>query len=311
MSIFLIYQPRGCPESLFDTLRYLVEGGYAPLVVSNTPIAPADQERLQKLSWKCVERPNLGYDFGGYRDGIWLLGHLGVEPDTLLMLNDTLWFPLRDGDDGLERLETLEGDFLGLADGVYYGYRGFARPKGPGIPHVASYLLLLRGAALKSDEFRTYWDSYLVSSIKRNVVWRGEAGFSQAMAEAGFPSRCLYEKADLVSWAEGLDQSRQRELLDNLSIIPSRFEERRLALLSDSAERRNGDRLTELLCEIIHGVNTSDCLAFEGIATLNFPFLKKTILKNEEVRGRFLSDVASSTLAINPTILKEIRRLEY
>ena len=94
VAIFLVYQPRGMAASAVATCRHLSERGYSVVLVANSPVSAADEQALGPCVWRFVERPNFGYDFGGYRDGIRLLWHWSVSPESLIVLNDSVWFPL-------------------------------------------------------------------------------------------------------------------------------------------------------------------------------------------------------------------------
>jgi len=65
------------------------------------------------VSWRVIERPNFGYDFGGYRDGILLLEAWGIAPERLLILNDSIWMPLAPNSTLIDRFEAAEGAVIG------------------------------------------------------------------------------------------------------------------------------------------------------------------------------------------------------
>jgi hypothetical protein len=105
IALYLVFSPGGIPASTIATCRFLDAHGYAPFVVSNAPLSGADLDALRAVSWQVVTRPNYGYDFGGYRDGVKLLAELGVAPQRLVILNDSIWFPLSASCGLLERME--------------------------------------------------------------------------------------------------------------------------------------------------------------------------------------------------------------
>jgi len=106
IAVFLIYQPTGLAASTFETCHMLSQAGYAPLVVSNCPLTAQDRSRLEAVVWRAVERPNFGYDFGGYRDGLTCLRQWGIAPAELLILNDSVWLPVSPQTDLLERSDA-------------------------------------------------------------------------------------------------------------------------------------------------------------------------------------------------------------
>lgn len=113
IAIFLVFQPLGLSASTLETCRWLAENGYAPLVVSNGKISPEDRENLSRVVWRAVERPNFGYDFGGYRDGLLCLAQWGLDPDELLILNDSIWLPILPESDLMIRLANEPADVAG------------------------------------------------------------------------------------------------------------------------------------------------------------------------------------------------------
>lgn len=184
--IFLIYQPKGVPASVFLTLNYLIRKGYAPLIVMNSSILPADVERMHKASWLLITRPNFGYDFGGYRDGLRILRRAGPMPERLIIMNDSVWFPMQ-GDPlpKLEaRLDTGDLDAVGLnqdqkvryhRDGTYHFETR----------HLESYFYLFSKACMESAAFVSFWADYRMSSDKSYTIKFGEIGFSKHMMRFG------------------------------------------------------------------------------------------------------------------------------
>ncbi len=60
-----------------------------------------------------VERPNFGYDFGGYHDGVWLIGKLGLRLREVLFLNDSVWFPILKNATLLADMRATSQDYVG------------------------------------------------------------------------------------------------------------------------------------------------------------------------------------------------------
>lgn len=195
VAVVLIYQPNGIALSLLGTLGYLVASGYAPLVVSNAPLSAESRARLAPLSWRILERPNFGYDFGGYRDGILLLRAWGLRPDRLIVMNDSIWMPLRAGSTLIARLEAATGDIVG---GYQHADQIRKRQGTRRDGFLESYLYLINPAASDDPAFQRYWRGYRVSSNKLNAVYRGERGFSRRMAAAGLRVQGLFSVALLL-----------------------------------------------------------------------------------------------------------------
>lgn len=192
IAIVLIYQPDHIAASTVVMCDDLRNKGFAIQIVSNTPLSDAGRAALKPLVWRMIERPNFGYDFGGYRDG---LRALGMVPDQLLIMNDSIWYPVWDNDTLLDDLAALNADIAGTNLRV----RGAER-------FLESYCYLIRGAVLKHPAFRAYWDGLKLTSNKYKVIRRGERGFSRAMLAAGLDVRGLYDPdvflADLATQSD-------------------------------------------------------------------------------------------------------------
>jgi hypothetical protein len=120
----------------------MVENGFAPLVISNTPLSDMDRTTFQELSHMVVERPNFGYDFAGYRDGVWLVEKLGLRPLEVLFLNDSVWFPISKSATLLSDMRATSQDYVGTqafgdvtADGRKQGFFWLAL-----LPHQVTFV---------------------------------------------------------------------------------------------------------------------------------------------------------------------------
>jgi Rhamnan synthesis protein F len=113
IAVYLIFQPNGLRPSTLETCRLLEQSGYSVLAVSNAPLSDADSQTLAGHSWRVIQRPNYGYDFGGYRDGILHLLEAGITPRRLIVMNDSIWYPLSAADTLLDRIDASELDLAG------------------------------------------------------------------------------------------------------------------------------------------------------------------------------------------------------
>jgi hypothetical protein len=194
IAIFLIFQPKGVAPSILETCRWLVSEGYAPFVISNGQLDDASRSVLAEECWRLLERPNFGYDFGGYRDGIRLLWRWNFAPDRLIVMNDSVWLPLVP--DLMARLEAVaqRADIVGLLrdEKVQHdidGGRETARW------HIESYFYLMTPAALASPEFRAFWENYRMTDFKPHTIKYGELRFSQRMTAAGLKLEALTRRS--------------------------------------------------------------------------------------------------------------------
>lgn len=200
VAVFVVYQPKGIPPSIFLTLEHLRQNRFSVLLVSNGPLRPEDRTRLAQDVSLVVERPNVGYDFGGYRDGIRHLWSLKQDLSLLILMNDSTWFPLRRDDDSLARMEALGGDLVG------HIFKTESEEK-RGNDHVESHLLMISSDFVQSRDFHRYWSSYRMSDKRATTNGKGEKAFSQLAIRSGRSVRSLLGREWLMSVLQGLDDA--------------------------------------------------------------------------------------------------------
>lgn len=300
VAIYLLFQPRGISESTLHTCRWLAEQGIAPFVVSNAPLSMQDRARLAPCIWRGVERPNFGYDFGGYRDGLICLDQWGVEPDTLFILNDSIWLPTVPDSDIIGRLLDDPADIAG----TILRRRGEER-------FLESYLYRIGQRALSHPAFRRYWNDLRLTSNKYHVIRRGERGFSAAMRAAGLTLSGIYDAEGLPEAAAAQGEAFLRKALKYAAYIdPPLAEERRL-LLSEAGEGWT-DRVIAHMKATLRKRQGYSSFPFAMVALFAYPVLKKS---SEPVsaawRRAHLSAIAAGDLPMPPEpVLSDIRQRE-
>lgn len=228
VALLLIYQPGGIPASLVEECKHFIEHGYAPFIISNAPLNDGAIETLKPITWKIVQRPNYGYDFGGYRDGVRLLERLNITPDTLIIANDSIWFPLHPN---ATVLPTLENNGAHVSGIVYHEdivrRSKFSTRKA----FLESYFFHFDQTALGSDAFRSFWDTYRVSSNKLNAVYRGERRLCDHMREGGLTVQGLVDRNKLLAELAAQGPEFLRKTLEYGAYTDSEFATESAALI--------------------------------------------------------------------------------
>ena len=304
VAIFLVYQPRGMSASAVATCRHLSERGYSVVLVANSPVSLADEQALGRWVWRFVERPNFGYDFGGYRDGIRLLWHWAVSPDSLIILNDSVWFPLDRNETMLASMEASSAGFLGALRHVDLPETDTEHA---GI--FLSYFFLIKRAVLTSDVFVNYWNSYVSTSNKYLTVRRGERGFSRTLFAAGVPSEGLYSRDRFMAKVAQQSAAFLRQTLVYGAYTDPGLEQARDALLQTFTTSESW-RLQAIdhIRTVVNKRNFHSSFCFASIRLLGIPLLKKN--KGElqvRMRRQYLRAVSAGDLpAPEPAVLAEI-----
>lgn len=208
VAVFVVFQPKGIPPSILLTLEHLRQNRFSVLLVSNGSLRPDDCALLARNSALVLERPNVGYDFGGYRDGIRHLWSLNHDPSLLVLMNDSTWFPLRRDDDSLARMDALEADLAG------HIFKTESEEK-RGNDHVESHLLMISQGFFQSKGFRRFWKRFKMSDRRSTTIAVGEKAFSQLAIRSGRTVRTLMGREWLLSVLQELNDRDLRRVLDH------------------------------------------------------------------------------------------------
>ena len=288
-AIYLVYPRHGVVESHLLALRHLVARGYAPLVVSNLPLAPDDLARLRPLARAVIERPNVGYDFGGYRDGVLSLADELPRLELLLLLNDSAWFPLRQESDWLPKAEALKVDLVGPS--THYGmprvpverWRTFRFAHGTDSRdfHYTSFALLWSARALRDPGFLGFWRGYRLTGVKARTVRRGEIGLSRWAIRRGLSHAALPAPEHVAERLVSLDPPVMRAAVARSYLIDDaamRAERAALLAADDGSAAWRDDAATFLLaCAARRG---AAYVLWRELIAAGSPFLKKTPFSN-------------------------------
>lgn len=198
VAVLVLFQPSGLALSTFLTIDHLLAENWSVVVISNAPLPDSDRMRLAEKAAHVIERPNIGYDFGAYREGWrWLERHLH-QIEKLVLMNDSTWFPLCKNDDSLRRMEALNSD---LAGHVFKN----CHPATQAYDHLESHCLMLSARALNSDAMRNFFKNFLMSNSRHRTIWRGEIPISQVAIRAGLSVRALLDRKVLLDLLVSLD----------------------------------------------------------------------------------------------------------
>ncbi|MCX7288083.1 MAG: hypothetical protein NTW20_11150 [Rhodobacterales bacterium] len=305
VAVLVTFQPQGMARSVLETCRFLDGAGYAVLVVVNAPLRASDRDLLLPLCWKVLPRPNRGYDFGGYRDGIRCLGEIASSRDSVLLVNDSIWLPIDKGTTLLNDLEADPAPFSGVA---LEKRAGRSRRRW----HYQSFLLHFKGQALQSPAFRSYWQTMRLSDTKRVVLKHGEKGLSQAMFQAGLGGQG--------------DATRSR-LLASLTQQNNSFLHRTLAYAAyeNPADLHQGQRLLDRyqdsddwrrdalqhMKRLMEWLPFPAVFGFAAIRLLGVAYMKKTstLIVYNGMRWQYLRAVAAGDLPPPPPdVLAELQQ---
>lgn len=184
VAVFLVNQPNGLQDTVAATCRHLAGKGYAVHLVANGGLRADDLQRVLPYCARVVERPNHGYDFGGYQAAILSLPDAGAAPGRLLLLNDSIWFPALQDCRLLDGLHALGADVAGP---VHYSHRSAYRS------HIQTYLIAFSARARESSAFRDFWRTYAMSNNRVRTIRNGEMRLTHVLRSAGLTVAALHD----------------------------------------------------------------------------------------------------------------------
>lgn len=300
--LYLIYQPNKIPVSVLVSLEYIIAQGYEVLLVSNAPLSNDTLTKLRALCWKIIERPNIGYDFGGYLCGLNFLRNSNVIPNNLTLVNDSIWFPVISSTNILTETKKVVSDFggaVGLADKSHRDQE-----------LVLSYWITVSGRLFQDDSFWKFWDNYTPTSNKSLTVKLGERGLSRAMHSEGLAFNTLYNMEIFISTLRISSFENLKLTLKYGAFTDIEFQKE----CNDLQRTANNSEAWRRLClEFVTRVavkrNFLHSFPYAAIALLHVPFVKKSNLRlHVLMREKYLLAVQAGDLqAPDSKILEEIR----
>ena len=179
------FDPEGAVRD--DLMTYLAElaaCGFAVVVVSNGQLDNLASSRLRRLCTAVLERRNLGYDFGAWRDAMETLGLPRPDTECLLLANDSVYGPFAPLRPVLDRIDFARADVWSMTDSREIGY------------HLQSYFLAFGAAALRHKTWRDFWRSVRPVPSKQWTIRHCEIGLSRHLGRAGLRMAALFSTTE-------------------------------------------------------------------------------------------------------------------
>ncbi|MEM8555516.1 MAG: rhamnan synthesis F family protein [Pseudomonadota bacterium] len=299
VAVFLIFQPDGIRETTFLTLKGLAAAGYSPVIISNCAVPESSKDRLRENVTMILERPNLGYDFGGYRDGIWWVDKQFVDLDEIIILNDSFWFADGTGEVALSQLQTSNDPVV--------GYFGAENSRGK-TKVIHSFLFLVRHAALVAPEFNSYWSDMTLMHSKTDIVQKCEARMAQEMVSAELKSAVIHQPGAAYDLLWDFIRNKDLEVLDELLFMVKT----RRAEVSRITDAMHSGELSllagkEALAPIISRLPIFETFAFLGLRDLNYGILKRKFITSPgAARDKFLQLLETDPSLVCDEVWKEL-----
>lgn len=189
VAVFVHFDARGNVRPyVLHYLRALHAAGISVVFVTNSEkLVPAAMAALQSLCAGVLVRRNVGYDFGAMREGLDYLNLPRPNTELALIVNDSVYGPLRPLDDMLRRIDLTEADVWGATESWQTRY------------HLQSFFIAVGRKALENPGWKTFWQGVRPIKSKHWVITHYEVGLTQALLSAGLRCAALWPYTDLVA----------------------------------------------------------------------------------------------------------------
>lgn len=299
VAIYVIFPSHGLLPSHMRSLKYLVSKQYKVIVVSNLELPDADAGKILPLCHIYIQRPNFGYDFGGYRDGV--LAALGAvqKPKRLVLLNDSTWFPIIDHADWLGDIESLDLDFAGAASNYGVPRPDPARFKTMDFDyrsdhkrfHYCSFALAFGPRVLKDPDFRRFWRRFPLTNKKKSTVRRGEIGLTAWALRKGYSHGATFDMGSLEQALLALPEDRLRDVTRYLIVPEDKNMKQVLTQALPTLDTLSQSDQVKLILTTIARQGVSYASAYFNIVERDFPFLKKSPIRLDATARQTTLDI--------------------
>ena len=287
IGVYLIFPNKGVLPSHLAMLGAMVAQGISPLVVSNHPLTDTDRETLAATAFRVIERPNIGYDFGGYRDAILSIAPMLPDLRCLWVLNDSAWLVDQSGT-WFAQARACATDFTGCVSN--FGIRkvdmqDHARIAWDFNPanrrfHYVSSSWRIGPAILRDPAFLRFWKRLQIRDSKQLTVRRGEVGFSQWVLRHGFTHAATHEIADLPERLSALSDQGLDDVARHLLVIDPLAQPTKDAVLATDPSTAQGRQARITLCLAATArFGFVIAMPYFILHHEQLPFFKKSVLK--------------------------------
>jgi hypothetical protein len=316
VAVFVIF-PR-CGSILAThhrSIRFLNQNGYSVTLVSNAPVTEESINEILGDVTKLIIRPNFGYDFGGYRQGVLdLLANNKNEVTHLLLVNDSCWFPTIEDSKWILEAEQENRDLVGLTSNY-----GISRKWGTQRDsewkystshknfHYCSFALLFSKNVIYNPKFWKFWKNFPLTNRKSRVVRRGEIGLTQFIIKNGFSHGSTLKIENLKRDLEILSLEQTREIFKML-VIPEHDHLRAGFLIMKNKPENTKVDLDHFILKSVAIQGAAYGLGYYFNVIRDTPFLKKSPYNsNVESRRKTLEIIKLSSNQIQLEIYQELR----
>jgi rhamnosyltransferase len=161
--------------------------------ISNSTVSSGDKSRIHDICDKILIRPNSGYDFAAWRDGIKTIGWPQLSKfDSVTLMNDTCFGPVYPMNDVYSKMERGAVDFWGITNHAA-SVDGMPGSNGPIPTHIQSYLTVYSRKVIKSKTFQDFWNNVRDYQTVSEVIRKYETQLTGLLNREKFTHKVVFD----------------------------------------------------------------------------------------------------------------------
>lgn len=190
MNRLLIFVHYNIYNSVSDYIFYMLKE-MKPLFkrvvfISNSPIPQEKYYKIKEYANKIIQRPNKGFDFGAWRDGLLSVGWDNLnEYDSITLMNDTCFGPIFSMKEVYGKMEKMGVDFWGIT--LHRSTKkGMPGNNAPVPEHIQSYFMVFNKKVCMSAVFKNFWNNIVDYDDVNKVIQHYETQLTKYLNNNGF-----------------------------------------------------------------------------------------------------------------------------
>ncbi len=223
LAVFSIYQPKSLSLLIKRSINYLLNHKIKIIIVAPHNIEPNDIQFLKEKHCIVLTRLNFGRDFGSYKYGILYLlenKYLLKNFKKVLLINDGIFFPLKEKDTTLATILNNPHDVVGLAENYQQHW------------HIGSYFILFEKEFLFNKAIQDFWKNYKPYSSRFHAIRNGEIALGKKIKLLMNSCKIIYSGENLLGALE-TSLKKTSDVKNFIQLISNNFFCKRKFLLND------------------------------------------------------------------------------
>lgn len=182
-----------------DYIRYLSSFAEEVVFITNSLLAETELNKVSSHVSKIIERSNVGFDFGAWRDGLFEVGFEYLDDfDELLLINNSCYCADYDFSRIFCVMEAEPVDFWGitlfplLEDGSYINKKQINE-------HIQTYFQVFNQPAFSSESFKNFWLNVKDETELIDVIANCETELTKTLKDSGFKYDVYIKETRILS----------------------------------------------------------------------------------------------------------------